>query len=398
MSTGTIGSNVLTKEQVARSFSGMIARFMPMGDAPLFALTSMMKTETALQFQHGYFSKSMIFPSVKLSAQAAAGDNVISVESTTNIVPGMLLMPEGTTAVERLLVLAVLGATQLQVQRGVGNTAAAQINNATLLIQIGSAHEEASTRPLAVSINTVLETNFTHIFRNTWAVSGTAAQTKMIAGEGNVAENKMDCAALHAADIEKGIFWSQKYLGMKNNQLFHTMDGILSIITQRAPTNITTLGATTNFMQLETAIDPVFDVRTDQMVGNERTMFVGGASRRVLNNIFRLNATYNIQEGTTSYGLQFSRFKLTRGSVVMIEHPLFNAYGRTSVFAKMAVVVDLPSFNLAYLGNRKTKAQDILGEDGLDAIGGTLTTELTTLVKNPQAFAILYSFTAAAAG
>ena len=64
----------------------------------------------------------------------------------------------------------------------------------------------------------------------------------------------------------------------------------------------------------------------------------------------------------------------------------------------MAIIVDLPSFNLAYLGNRKTKAIDLLGENGVDAVGGTLTTEVTTLVKNAQAFSALYNFTAAAIG
>lgn len=394
---GTIASNTLTKDQAAKSFSGMIARFMPMGDAPLFAMTSMMKTETALQFQHGYFSKTMIFPSVVLSAEAAATDMVLNVVSTANIIPGMLLRPDGASA-EIMLVLGSIGTAQLQVQRGVGGTAPAVIPTATLVIQVGNASEEASLRPLPVSIQTVLQTNFTQIFRNTWAVSGTAAETRMIAGEGNVAESKMDCAALHSSDIEKGIIWGQKYLGMRNNQLFHTMDGILAIVGAQAPNNIVTLGATTNFTQLETAIDPVFNVRTDQMVGNDRVLFVGGAARRTLNNIFRNNSTYFVEGGVTSYGLQFSTIKLTRGTLRIVEHPLLNAFGSTSSYAKMAIAVDLPSFNLAYLGNRKTKALDILDSDGIDAVGGTLTTELTTLVKNPQAFSVLYNFTAAAVG
>lgn len=394
---GNVGSNSLTKDQAAKSFSGMIARFMPMGDAPLFGLTSMLKTETALQFQHGYFSKSMIFPSVTLSAQAAAADTILSVTSTSNIIPGMLLRPDGA-ATEVMLVQGVVGATQLVVQRGVGNTAPAVINNATLCIQVGNASEEGSNRPLAVSIQTVLQTNFTQIFRNTWAVTGTAAETKMIAGDGNVSESKMDCAALHAADIEKAIIWGQKYLGMRNNQLFHTMDGILSIVGAQAPSNVTTLGATTTFTQLETALDPVFNVRSDQMVGNERIMFVGGVSRRILNNIGRLNGTYQLTQGMTEFGLRFSTLNMTRGTFRIIEHPVLNAWGSSSSFAKMAIVVDMASFNLAYLGNRKTKAFDIIGEDGVDAVGGTLTTEVTTLIKNPQAFAVLYNFTAAAVG
>jgi hypothetical protein len=40
---GNVASNTLTRDQAAKSFSGMIARFMPMGDAPLFGLTSMLK-------------------------------------------------------------------------------------------------------------------------------------------------------------------------------------------------------------------------------------------------------------------------------------------------------------------------------------------------------------------
>jgi uncharacterized protein DUF5309 len=397
MATGTIASNLLTKDHAAKSFSAMIARFMPMGDAPLFALTSMMRTETAVQFQHGYFSKSMIFPSVVLSAQAAATDTLLNVGSTANIIPGMLLRPDGAST-ELMLVLGVIGTTQLQVQRGVGNVAPAIIPISTLCIQVGNANEEASSRPLAVSIQTVLQNNYTQIFRNTWAVSGTAEQTRMIVGEGNVGESKMDCAALHSSDIEKGIIWGQKFLGMRNNQLFHTMDGVLSIVGAQAGANVVTLGATTTFTQLETAIDPVFNVRTDQMVGNERVMFVGGVARRVLNNIFRLNSSYFVEDGQTSYGLQFSTAKLTRGVIRIVEHPLLNAFGSTASYAKMAIIVDLASFNLAYLGNRKTKAFDIIGEDGMDAVGGTLTTEVTTLVKNPQAFAILYNFTAAAVG
>lgn len=394
---GTVASNTFTKDQAAKSFSGMIARFMPMGDSPIFAMTSMMRTETALQFQHGYFSKTMIFPSVTTSVQAAAADIVINVTSVANIIPGMLLRPDGAST-EVMMVLGVLGTTQLQVQRGVGNTAAAIIPISTLCIQVGNANEEASLRPLAVSISTVLQNNYTQIYRNTWAVSGTAAETRMIAGDGNVAESRMDCAALHAADIEKGIIWGQKFLGMRNNQLFHTMDGVLSILVAQAPANSVTLGATTSFTQLEVAIDPVFNVRTDQMIGNERVMFVGGVARRILNNIFRLNSSYFVEDGATNYGLQFSTFKLTRGTLRLVEHPLLNAYGSGASYAKMAMIVDLASFNLAYLGNRKTKALDLMGDDGVDAVGGTLTTELTTLVKNPQAFAVLYGFTAPSVG
>ena len=37
-------------------------------------------------------------------------------------------------------------------------------------------------------------------------------------------------------------------------------------------------------------------------------------------------------------------------------------------------------------------------DNGIDAVGGTLTTELTCTIKNPPANAIIYGLTAAAAG
>jgi len=85
----------------------------------------------------------------------------------------------------------------------------------------------------------------------------------------------------------------------------------------------------------------------------------------------------------------------------MIEHPLFNAYGAAAPWAKMAVICDLNAFSLAYLRKPSDAAYNASGalvDNGIDAEGGTLTTELTSTIKNPSAFGILYNFTAAAQG
>jgi len=393
---GNVHSGNMTRDHAQKSFSSYIARLAPNGDAPLFALSSMMKQETAVAFNHGYWLKSMVFPSVTTSVAAAIGDSVLQVASTGNVIPGMVFRVDGTG--ENVLCTGVNGTGAITVQRGFGLVAAAIIPITTLLIQIGNAQEEASLRPQPFTIQMLFDQNYTHIFRNTWAVSGSAAETRMIAGNGNVMESKQDCAALHAADIEKSFIFSQKYVGIKNGQLFHTMDGILSVLTQKSAANITSLGGTTNFTQLEVALDPVFNVRTDQMSSNDRIIFVGGVARRILNNIGRANGTYQMVDGQTGYGLQFSTFRTTRGIFRVIEHPLLNAFGPASSYARMGIILDMAALRTAYLGTRKTKAQDILGDEGIDAVGGTLTSELTLLITNPSACAILWNFTAAAAG
>ena len=387
-----------TTDFVAKSFAGMITRLMPNGSAPLFGLTSMLKDETAVQVEHGFFTKTMIFPSVTINAAQIAGDTTLTVVSTTNILPGMMLRNQATG--ETFIVNTVASGTSITVTRGVGTVAAAAMSAAQVCYQVGNAFEEGSNRPSALSIQAVRVTNFTQIFRNSWALTDTARATQVIAGDTNVAESRSECAAFHAVDIEKAIFWQQKYQGTRNGQPFRTMDGLINQVAVNAAANVTTAGATTNYTQLETALDVCFNTVTDPKVANERVLFCGGGAKKVLNNIGRLNGTYQLVDGQTSYGLQFSSFKTSRGTFRMIEHPLFNS---NADWAKMAIAVDLSSFNLAYLGDRKTvsseygtKGQAL--ENGADAIGGSLTTELTCLVKNPAANAIIYGLTAAAAG
>jgi hypothetical protein len=407
MSTGIFTSAGLTQDLAKKSFASMITRLMPNGTAPLFGMTSMLPSDTAVQTEHGFFTKTMLFPQLTIGAGGQAlGDTTFTVSSTSNILPGMLLRVNTTG--ENILVNSVLSATQVQVQRAVGTVAAQAIAATVNLYQVGNAFEESSVRPQSLIINPVRITNLTQIFRNTWAISDSVRTTQMIAGETNIAESRQDCAAFHAADIEKAIFFGQKSQGSRNGQPFRTMDGLINIVgnlsyypSYYSATNVNTAGATTNYTQLEGFLDPVFNQATDPKVANERVLFVGGTAKRVINNIGRLNGTYYIVDGQTSYGLQFSTFKTARGTFRMIEHPLFNS---NTDWSKMAVAVDLSSFRLAYLGDRKTQNKEFnqdateANDNGIDAVGGTLTTELTCVVKNPPANSIIYTLTAAAAG
>jgi hypothetical protein len=106
-------------------------------------------------------------------------------------------------------------------------------------------------------------------------------------------------------------------------------------------------------------------------------------------------------DGQTNFGLNFSTLTTPRGKFRIIEHPLFNT---NSTWAKMAVGVDLPTFRLAYLAGRKTQnlefntKGDQAQDNGIDAVGGTLTTEVTTVIKNTPANVVIRNLTAAATG
>jgi len=398
---GSFNTAVIPPDLAKKSFSAMITRLMPNGQAPLFGITALLKEETAFQIEHGFFSKTMLFPQLVLSANIAAGDTVLPVLSTANCIPGMIFRFDSTN--ENVLITSVNSPTQVGVQRGLGTVPAAAVVAAVNMWMVGNAYEEASLRPQSVLIIPERIVNYTQIFRNTWAVSDTARATMLIAGDSAVSESRQDCAAFHAADIEKALIFGQKFMGTRNNQPFHTMDGLINTTQAKAPGNITTAGATTNWTQLQAALDPYFNQVTDPKNGPERLMFVGGAARNVLHNIFRLNSTYFIENGTTSWGLQYDSFRIPRGNFTIIEHPLLNAYGQASTWAKMAISIDIHTFNIAYMTGRKTQNREFnlngtAVDNGVDAVGGTLTSELTCLVRNPAANGVLYNLTAGAAG
>lgn len=224
MPAGLLTTANLTQDIAAKSFAGMITRLMPNGSAPLFGMTSMLPSETAVAVEHGFFTKTMLFPALTLGGTGATNvATTLQVLSTANLLPGMIMQVSSTS--ENIIINSVVDATNVTVTRAVGTVPAAAIAPGVVANQIGNAYEEASLRPNSLLINPVRITNLTQIFRNTWAISDTLRATIMIAGETNEAESRQDCAAFHAADIEKALFFGQKSQGMRNGQPFRTMDG-----------------------------------------------------------------------------------------------------------------------------------------------------------------------------
>lgn len=385
-------------DYLQRSFVANMLRYAPNGMAPLFALTGLAGSGTAKSVEHGYFSKTMVFPSVTLNGAILDGvATTFTVVSTTNVLPNDLF--RANTTGEIVQVVTVDSATQLTVRRGVGAVAAAAIANAVALHGVGNAFEQGSNRPASRLINPVRVLNYTQIFRNTWQLPGTMTAIGTQVGDSLVAESRQDCGMFHAAAIEKAMLFGQKSGRVANGQWQTTMDGIIETVRTYAPAgNTTVAGGTTTYTQLEDALEPCFNTITNGRNGNERTLFVGGTARKVINNIGRLSGNYQIVDGQTNFGLQFQTFKTSRGTFRMIEHPILNS---NSNWSKMAIAVDLPSVRAAYLDGRKTQNREynMAGtpvDNGIDAVGGTLTTEMTMEITNPSANAVIFGLTAAA--
>lgn len=382
-----------------KSFAAAITRLFPGGSSPLLALTAALPKVIAAQNVHGYWSKTMVYPSFTVAVGGQLiGDTTFTGVSTANIIPGTLLLNPATN--EQVLVLTVPSATTITVRRAVGTQVAVAVAASQQLVSVGSMFEQGSALPTSLAIVSTLLTNNTQIVRNAWSTTGTNKAIATVVGNSVQAENKMDATAFHGADIEKILFFGQKYSGTLNNQPIFGADGLINVIRTQAPGNVSVAGATTNYTQLETMLDPVFNQVTDAGGSPERVLFVGSGALRVLNAIGRLSGTYQIVGEDTVFGLKFTRIKMSRGDFLLREHPLFNT---NTTWQRMAVAVDLSTFRMPTLEGRDTmydeyNTQGRITSNGTDACGGVFTSEFTTEIRNPQANAVITGLTAGAAG
>lgn len=381
----------------ARSFAGTILRRMPNGNCPLFGMTSMTGRSRAKQSTHGYFSKTLVFSRVTLTAAAVAGDTTITVDSTAGIVKGHVLYNAATG--ENVRVTNVASGTSLAISRAFGRVAAAAIASGAVLVVVGSAYEEGSARPTARSIQPVYASNFTQIFRNAWALTDTARASYAEQGYSNIAESKRDCMMFHGMDIESALFFGQAKMDTTGAQPMHATQGIIDAVRQYAPSNVTAFTGPAGYDDIVDAVLPAFQYSTDVGDATTRVIFCDQTAMRVFQDIGRAFGEVTLTQEETSYGMVFSQWKFFKGRLLLKEHPMFNGL---QAINGLAVVVDVPAVKLAYMDGRDAieETYGVGGSengvgDGVDGQGGSLTSECAVELINPAGCAVLTNLTSA---
>lgn len=397
MPTATGMFNAITgnpTELNMRSFAGTVLRLFPNGSAPMFALTSQSGRSKAKSTTHGYFSKVMTFITITMATTALAGDTSITVPSTAQLVKNMVL--HNTRTRENILVTGITDGTTIAVTRGFGRVAAAAVNNADVWLHVGTAFEEGSSRPTARRLTTVHVPNYTQIFRNAWAMTDTARASYAEAGISNIAENRKDCMMFHSVDIEGAIIWGQPKMDTSGTTPIHATQGVIDAMYQYASSNVNAAGSTTNYAQLVTLLEPAFQYSTDLANPKSRVLFGDSKALKVITDIGRKSGEVQIMQSETSFGMRFTSMTFYKGTVNLLEHPLMNGLGLQGT----ALVMDMPALKLAYMEGRDTIPEEYRpgnSDNGVDAQGGSLTTELAVELINPYSCALITGLTSGVA-
>lgn len=386
---GIFASNQGIVGERAGDFSSAILMTQPTGNAPFLAMTSGMGKESTQDTVFTWFEDSHV--SGRAAIASGGTTTTIVVDDASFYTPNSILLVEETG--EHIFVQAATDTT-LTVIRGLAGTSVVSVNNTMHVQKIGNAFEESSGMPTAVTQQGHPRMNYTQIFRNGWAISGTAKAVKYLTGS-KLAYNKQMCATYHAEDMERSLFWGKKALTTLNNKQFRLTDGVLTQIESFGGTILSAAtdsgsGAVAGDLSLGDLGDFMQDVFSTNVKGqpNERIAFAGNMVLAALNRMTKLDSVYNIEQGETKVGISVNTVVTPFGTLKLMTHPLMN---ESPLWTHEMYVLHPGGIKKRVLRETFQEGydKDGLRIQGIDADEGVITTELGIQVGAARTMGIL---------
>lgn len=388
MIQGIFASNQGVVGDRVGDFASAILQINPTGTALMLAMSSGMGKAPANDTIFHWFEDS--HQAGRTAAVSGGTTTSVVVADGSMYVPNQVLLVEDTG--EILLVMSIVDNT-LTVTRGMGGTTIVSISNTMHLQSIGNAHEEASGMPTAITQQGSPRMNYTQIFRNSWAISGTAKAVTFRTGN-RVAKNKRDCALYHAEDMERAMLWGRKDVRTINNKPFRLTDGILAQVEQyggivESVTDGTTAGSYSRIL-FEEFIREVFSTNVKGQP-NERIAIGGDKWLAGLNQMTMLDGTYQIGQGETKLGIKVTEIVTPFGTLKLMTHPLMN---ENPLWQGELYVLHPGGIRRRMLRETDDEGYDSNGKriQAKDADEGVMTTEFGVEVGGASTMGILRAF------
>ena len=369
------------------------------GQAPLTALTSLMKEKSTNDPHYHWFEKSQQTGRVQITANLNNTDLVTSMLVTSGALAyktGDLLMVEHTNEIVAVRSDPVSD-TALDVARAFAGSTVTALTVASanpFAVHIGSAYEEGSNAPVGIAFDPTEQFNYTQIFRDTHEITGTAAQTDLRTGD-DWKEQKRETLEKHSLGMEKAFWFGKRSLGAKNGKPLRTTGGIIQAL------------AAGNKHTYSTAVD-MSDFEEDLYLmfrygSNEKMGFCGNRALLTMNQLIRRTGgvSYNMSKGEKEYGMNVTRFVCPFGTLVLKTHPLFNLMGSVvgsySAMDASIVALDMEQVSYRYMQGRDTKYETDLQLKGADAKKNGYITECGLALGHVASHYAIFGLTAAAA-
>lgn len=292
------------------------------GTAPLLALSSGMPKEAAGDTSYGWVEDSHISGNTKATAIAANNAAAIVVEDTNIWAANSIIMNQTTG--EYMLVTSITSDVGAAVIRGLAGTTAAAVAVNDVFQLIGSAFEEGGDKPEAVTQKGESRTNYVQIFKNGWAITGTAKAVKFHTGS-QLAYNRSQALGYHVEDLERSFIFGRPAVMTRNGKPMRLSGGIAYQIETFGGLVQSANEGGAGRMSLDgiaSFLRKIFD-RNVKGMANERISFTGSAVIEQIQKMVRYDTRYDISVGESAYGIKVMKLLGFNGDLTLATHPLF---------------------------------------------------------------------------
>lgn len=391
---GLRGTGNWGTDERPKSFRENILFYSPNGNSPIFGLTSKAGKKTVSDPEFAWWAESQTLTRLIVSGALGTTDTICTVSSAdptattmaalygtaTNLKPGDILLVEpssdnATYNQEFVEVDTVISDTQFTMKRGAGGSTAASISNGGALTLIGSAYAEGSAAPRAVSRNPVKFLNYIQIFKDSYELTGTAAETVVRTGNpwSNDKKRKMFD---HAKAIELAFMFGRKAeVTGSNGKPQRFMSGFRDFIPSA---NTTVFSSATTAASFSDAVAPAFAF--DMGGGDTRIGFCGNTARTELGKVIQGATGIKIELGNIVkvFGIDFQEFVLPMGRVLLKTHPLLSQH---PLYKKSMFLLDFSAIKYVTMkGRPDAKVKDDVQLPDEDVRRGFIQSDCSLLV------------------
>lgn len=325
----------------------------PNGMAPLTALTSRMRSESASDQEFKWQTKS--YQSQTAAVTGRFTDTGLSVAYTSGGVKGDTLymrMAEASaehfrsqhevllrdashldvdvrakvTTVVRNGASSYIGVKLLEAD---DNGAATDLSDCDTAIVIGNINPEGGALPDAITYNPVEWVNYVQTFRTPLDITRIARRTQ-IRGGNEYAEKKRESFQYHMKEIELGLVWGIKTKELGSNGAYeYTTQGLVDMIRENVPLNTSDYSRDSNFSGQNwiTGGRKFLNTYFERMVregGQTRLVFCGTGALLGIDELANVHGYQKLEPMQIEFGLRVTQWVMPVGTFYLYTHPLFS--------------------------------------------------------------------------
>jgi len=381
-----------------------VARFYPNGDAPLTALTSMMKSSSVDSPELNWWDKMLPAQSAALLSSGLYDDAALGTAYTSAAdARGTMVYANLTEANSqqfraghqvRLIDASDYRATTvgkiIQVHKN-GNSSylavrlleaanysadpAYGLAGADTVSICGNINPEGGPTPAAITYKPTKYENKTQIFRSPLDLTRTAMKTHVRTGD-VYKEAKLDALELNSIEIEKALFWSvmSETIG-DNGKPERTMAGLVPLILQYAPNNVKDFQLDTDFsgdswvQSGEDFLDKMLEL-IYRYGKDEKLCLLGSGAMLGITKLAKTYGNINLTPRSVAFGLNVVEWIPPGGGVLYLKrHPLFSY---ETVNRHSMVIIEPARLEYRYIDDTFFKKDETMREGGQIGIDGIL--------------------------